>query len=283
MAYYKHGAPMELWKTSQVLQTSPRTKLLSWVLTGVFSASCAVLVVTLCFAPTVLKSSRWWEVPLVSIGLAATWITVSRALPWQNVLSVSAIIGLVATGFEVLTSLFHHSGRLVLNASIIWPAALVWVIAILNARAVARLALVRWRSVPAYGLWLLGLNMLIALGFVIGWRALQAVAGESVASNPLTTIGAQAAFGNFLQVGATVILAVLLAAPFLVNKQPQEQMPAIEPIIFWLSFSLVSVIAAWVNLALLTASILALSNGCVLGLIIAGRILVISQKSYDNS
>jgi len=206
------------------------------------------------------------------LGLFTTWVTLSRDLPGQNVLLASIIIMAIASGFEVM-AIMAKASTLVLQATLFWPVATIWVISILNARGVARIMLVRWRAAPTYGFWLFGLTIFLAVLFIFGSQYLRKSGGHG----PLGTLARPNLWGvdvhgiNLLKVAGTAVVSVLLVSPALVNKRPQADTVTVEPIIIWLGFNIVFVAATYSTHAFFEAILLFLSNVSILSVAIASR------------
>ena len=105
---------------------------------------------------------------------AATLVALTRQLPAQNVLLaafVIAFIGGVAhsvgakSGIPFGPFMFGPDAGQKLFGTLPWAMPLLWVVAVLNSRGVARLILRPWRKIHAYGFWLIGLTALFTMLF----------------------------------------------------------------------------------------------------------------------
>src|SRR5205814_10697378 len=96
-----------------------------------------------------------------------------REIPWQNVVVAAAIIALISRASQRLGLLAGIPSALLMNTGTSWSAPLVWLVAVLNARGVARLLLERRRKSPVYGLQLMGLTALLAGLFGFGFSSWQ--------------------------------------------------------------------------------------------------------------
>ena len=113
----------------------------------------------------------------------------------------------------------------------------IWIIAIFNARGVARLTLRPWRKVKNYGFWLIGLTVVLAVAFDVAlepyawhvkdywlWRRTKI---------PITWQGATLL--NFIGWASVSLLIMMFATPFLIRKQPgNHSTPDFQPLAIWL-------------------------------------------------
>ena len=109
----------------------------------------------------------FWPRPAPSRALA-------RQLPLQNVLLAAFVIGLMGGAVQALgvtmgipfgPFLFGAEAGPQLFETLPWTMPLIWIVAILNSRGVARLILRPWRKIRSYGFWLIGLTALLTLLF----------------------------------------------------------------------------------------------------------------------
>jgi len=224
---------------------------LHWLLTLVFAAAF-VLVVLMLFK--VLKlSSRYSSLPealLLLSGVACTVTSMTRRLPLQNVLLAAVVIAVTGGAMHTLGALtdipfgpFAYGpgiGSEIFN-TLPWTVPLIWVLAVLNSRGVARLILRPWRKVSGYGFWLIGMTAALTVLFDF---ALEPFAGRVKhywiwipTKFPLTWDGVPAS--NFLSWAAVALLIALLIAPALINKQPgKRNVPDFHPFAVWLGLIL---------------------------------------------
>jgi len=234
----------------------------------ILAVQCILVLVSLCFEESFFRPARW-DVVLLFFGVLTTWVTSCRNLPGQNVLLASLIIAGIASGFEVMATVMKKPSAPVFHADVFWPVATTWVISILNARGVARILLVRWRAAPAYGLWLIGLTIFLAVLFVFGSGYLgkfdRSGAFGSLARSNLWETGEHGM--SFLKLLGTALVSVLLASPSLVNKRPRGDTVTVEPMLIWLSFNIVFVAAAYCDHAFFAAAMIFLSNVLIFSLL----------------
>ena len=246
--------PMPALKTDS-RQRRP-TEIIGRVLFGLFVAQWLFVWTRLCLEQRPFGSGRWPEALLLILTAATTLVTLSHEIPWQNVLVASAIIALMSMLSRRLALLTGIPPGLLANTGEPWPVPLVWLVASLNSRAIARLLAARWRKSASYGVWLMGLTALLAafFGFGLGsWEQSQPALDSFRESLPAS-----------LWWAFTALLALIVATPWLINKRPVEQPPEHQPLIIWLMLNLLFVTAAavqrrWIIVAVSLSGNLALT------------------------
>ena len=219
--------PPALFKTER--NTGMLAKLPHRIVFGLFLAQWFLVSKRLLSHQRTVSPMHWPEVLLVLFAAANTVATLSRELPWQNVLAASVLIMLICGASEGLAVLAGApSARFVASGSS-WAVPLVWLVAILNARGIARLALFRWRKSRRYGLWLIGLVALLVVLFGIG---LHFFCAAYLASSP-----ASISWLHLLVWWVTAALALIAATPWLIDKRPGERLSARQPMITWILLS----------------------------------------------
>lgn len=210
-------------------------------------ASYALVFVTL-FAPLRLPGKPGWpEALLIFTVTLATLVTLSRQLPAQNTLFGAAIIGLIGSMVHCLgaaTALpfgpfnFTDAAGPRLFNLLAWPMPLLWIVAVLNSRGVARLILRPWRKLRAYGFWLIGLTAVLTVLFDAAlepfasgvkrywlWQPtrLPFTLGGAPVTNPLGWL-------------LTTLLILAFATPVLIDKRarPVQRPPDYHPLCVWL-------------------------------------------------
>jgi uncharacterized membrane protein len=182
---------------------------------------------------------------LLALATATSVVILARNLPLQSVLFaafITALIGGAAHGLSAKTGLpfgpisFGESGGPQIFNCVPWTVPLIWVVAVLNSRGVARLALRPWRKVKNYGFRLMGLTAALAVAFDF---ALEPFAREKrlwfwqPTKISVTWFGASPlSFLSWAFVSG-VILAVIM--PFLIRKQPgNSRAPDFAALALWL-------------------------------------------------
>ena len=203
-----------------------------------------------------LSPMRWPEALLVLFAAANTLATFSRELPWQNVLAASVLITLASGASEGLAVLAGAPAARFVASGSTWAVPLVWLIAILNARGIGRLALFRWRKSRVYGLWLIGLAALLVVLFGVGLRFFCAA--------HLTLSPKSISWLHLLYWGTTAALALVLATPWFIDKRPVERLPARQPMITWMLLNFLFASATALTGSWPVTAIIVTANGIIL-------------------
>ena len=209
--------------------------------------SYALVLVTMATGWQPPGKPGWSEALIVFLAALATVVSLSRQLPMQNVLLASVIIAVVgsvshclgaATGIPYGPFTYAtDAGPRFLNL-LAWPMPLIWIIAVLNSRGVARLILRPWRKLRAYGFWLIGITVVLTVLFD---AALEPFASPvkhywfwQRTRLPLTWGGAP--ITNFLGWFLTTLLIMAFVTPVLIDKRarPMQRAPDYHPLIAWL-------------------------------------------------
>ena len=186
------------------------------------------------------------EALLVLFATVGTLVALARQLPLQNALLAAAITALIGglahalcakTGIPFGPVLFGSAAGLKLFGLLPWIMPLLWIVAVLNSRSVARLVLRPWRKMRAYGLWLMGLTALFTmlLDYALEPFATRIkhcwiwTAGEF----SLTPHGAPVS--NLVGWFVVTLLILAFATPVLINKQlSKRSTPDFHPLAVWL-------------------------------------------------
>ena len=257
---------MPLRKQPKVSSEAVVVLCLHWLLTVVFTAVFVLVVVSL-FKPLKLPGNPGWpELLLLASGAACTATALAQRLPLQNVLLAVFIIAVLGGAVHALGAItgipfgpfeFGESIGPLVFKTLPWAVPLIWILAILNARGVARLILRPWRKIGAYGFWLIGLTAALALLFDL---AMEPFASRvkyywlwTPTKFPVTWQGVP--LSNFLGWAAVSVLISVVIAPALINKQPgKKNTPDFHPFAVWLGMVLLFG-AGCVQNGLLTAAV----------------------------
>jgi uncharacterized membrane protein len=188
----------------------------------------------------------WPDVLLILLATASTLAALSRQLPWQNVLWAALIMVLVGgaahalgeiTGLPFGPFVFEPAGGPKLFKTLPWAVPLLWVIAILNSRGVARLILRPWRKIKTYGFWLIGFTAVLVTLFDLALDPFAARVKHcwlwTPTKFPVTWQGAPLV--NFLGWAAVSLFILALVTPVLINKRPRgKNSPDYHPLGIWL-------------------------------------------------
>lgn len=219
---------------------------------------------------------------LLLLATVSTLAALARQLPAQNVYLaalITALIGGVAhifgakSGIPFGPLMFGSAAGLKLFGTLPWIMPLLWVVAVLNSRGVARLVLRPWRKVRAYGFWLMGLTALFTLLFDC---ALEPVAARlkhywiwTAGGFSLTPQGAPVSNSAGWFIVTLLILA--FATPALINKQlSKRSAPDFHPLAVWLGAIVLFGTAAVMHGLWLTVAVDALICAVTAGFAIRG-------------
>jgi len=209
---------------------------------------------------------------MVVLAAVTTLTTLLRGLPLQNVLLASCVIASVACLVQLLTGAVGDQLKNVVSQNWFWPVPLVWLTGILNARGAVRFALARWRASSSYGLWLFAASVLLTALFIVGLKYFEKAVRHSAGIKPQSIFSASGIAGmDLLGAAVTSSLALLLAAPSLVNKHPVERPPDKEPVFLWLYLNFLFAWAASCQGKWMAAAAIACGNALFLGFTFACR------------
>jgi uncharacterized membrane protein len=219
---------------------------LHWLLTVVFAAAF-VLVVVMLFKPLKLPGNAVWpEAVLLLSGVACTITALARRLPLQNVLLAVFVIAVLGGAIYVLGAItgipfgpftFGESIGPQVFKTLPWAVPLIWVLAVLNSRGVARLILRPWRKINAYGFWLMGVTAALTLLFDFAFEPFASRIKYywlwTPTKFPVTWQGVP--LSDFLAWATVAVLLAVVIAPALINKQPgKRNSPDFHPFAVWL-------------------------------------------------
>jgi uncharacterized membrane protein len=190
--------------------------------------------------------SNWPEALLLLLATISTLIALARQLPSQNVMLaalVIAFIGSVAhtvgakSGIPFGPFLFGSDAGQKTFGTVPWAMPLLWVVAVLNSRGVARLILRPWRKIRAYGFWLIGLTALFTMLFDCALEPFASHAKHywiwTTTGYSLTPQGVPLA--NSIGWFIVTLLILAFATPVMINKQlSKRSAPDFHPLAVWL-------------------------------------------------
>ena len=215
----------------------------------------------------------WPEALLILTTALATISSLSRILPGQKVLIVTVIIGLLgglAHGLGAKTAypfgpfFFEEAtGPKFFNARA-WPLPLIWIIAILNARGVAKLILRPWRKLKNYGYGLIGLTAGLVVLFDLALEPFAAHTGHFwrwlPTKFPFTWYGAPIV--NSLGWLVTTLLILAFTTPALTQKTSRAKKKRMDyyPLVVWLLALTLFATSAFQNQLWLAAALCVLTG-----------------------
>lgn len=224
-----------------ILKTAWPDYLLGLVTLGSLGVAIASL-----FPGTGLQSYGLWIDALFLVLLTGgTTLSLARQLPWQNVLTVIAVIAIIGGGIHALGVTFGMPfGPFIFNdnagpriAGVLpWCIPFLWVAMVLTARGVARLMLRPWRKARIYGFRLIGmtiaLTMLLDMAFDPFATSTLDLWIWTKTKLPVTWHGAPIV--SFISWGAVTLFLLAFTTPALIRKQPgQKSGPDYHPLIVW--------------------------------------------------
>ena len=217
------------------------------VVSGLALVMFVVVALTLVTTLKLPGKPGWAEAVLVFLTATATVISLAGHLPMQQVLlgaGIVAVVGGLAHGLAAATAIpfgplqFLDPAGPKLLGYLAWPMPVIWVIAVLNSRGVARLILRPWRKTRRYGFWLLSMTALLAVLFDLALEPFATLARKFWLWLPtkLPFTWFEAPITNLVGWILVVLLILAFATPCLINKQqrPRLSTPDYHPLIVWL-------------------------------------------------
>jgi uncharacterized membrane protein len=194
------------------------------------------------------RSSAGLDAAAIVLAAAASIAALSRRLPLQNVLLAALLAALIGGGAHGLSSNRDFSmpfGPVVFNPAsgakifhaVPWTVPLLWIIAIFNARGLARLILRPWCGVKNHGFWLLGLTAALAVAFDVALEPFAWHVKHFWLWQPtkIAVTWQGAALLNFPGWLFVSLLILAFATPALIKKQPgAPDAPDFHPLALWL-------------------------------------------------
>ena len=216
-----------------------------WLLIVLLAGFFALVLAGLGWSFTLPGRPGWLEAGLLILATASTITALAQQLPLQNVLLAAFVIALmggavhalgVTMGIPFGPFQFGAEAGPRLFKTLPWTLPLIWIVAILNSRGVARLILRPWRKNRNYGFWLIGLSALLTLFFDLAMDPFATRVKHLwfwlPTKFPLTWQGAPLV--NFFSWGAVTLLILAFATPALINKNPVRRTPDFHPLTVWL-------------------------------------------------
>jgi len=227
------------------------------ILFACFLVEWTLVWVRLWLVPPPFGIAVWPEALLVFLTAAVTLTSLARQLPGQNVLLAAVGIAFIAGAVQSLGAVtgipfgpYHYAepfGPQFFH-TLAWPVPFVWLVALLNARGVARLILRPWRHARNYGFWLIGLSVLLVVLFDFGlepFASTQHYWTWEPTRMRCDWYGAPCV--NFLGWALTALLILVFITPALLNKRPVKHPPNFYPLVIWLLVNLVLLTSALVH------------------------------------
>ncbi len=181
------------------------------------------------------------EVVLPVLSTFTLLIGLGRRLPAQNVIMAAVLIFIGAAGVLVLSAqtgipfgYFHYSDRLgqLLFGVIPLIVPAFWVTCIVSSRGIARLIMRPWRKTYYYGIWVILLTVGIACVYLAAFEPFASgLRGYWFWRMPAKWWGVPPSFA--VGAPAALVAIIVLATPWLINKQPVKMPTDYHPMIVW--------------------------------------------------
>ena len=217
-----------------------------YLFTVLFLASYALVLVRLWWPIALPGKPGWPEAVLLVLAAVSTIASLARHLPLQNILFAALAILLADSAVTLIDlktgipfgpfTVGDNAGPRLLQ-TLPWVLPVIWIVALLNSRGVARIILRPWRKIHSYGFWLIGLTA--------GLTAIFDLALDPFASRvkhfwiwgptrlPLSWQGAPVV--NFFCWAVVALLMLVFITPLLINKRPHKMAPPdFHPLGVWL-------------------------------------------------
>jgi uncharacterized membrane protein len=239
--------------------TGAAAELAAWprnVFTVLFFAAGALVLASL-IHPT--GKPDWPEAGLLVLAVAATIAALARHLPLQNVLGAALFIGIAGgaaewldlkTGIPFGPFTPEHNTGPKLFSGLPWALPLVWIVAVLNSRGVARLVLRPWRKYHGYGFWLIYITAVLTMLFELAFEPFASRVKQywfwGATKLPLSWQGVPLV--NYFGWLVVTLLILAFITPMLINKQPHKRLASdFHPLAIWLGGILLFGAAAALN------------------------------------
>lgn len=211
-----------------------------------FLAAYLLVLVQVLWPMPIPGKPGWPSAVLLVLAAGTTIAALARHLPLQNILFATIFIGFAGgavTWLDLKTDMpfgpftFGDSFGPALLHTLPWALPVIWIVAVLNSRGVARLILRPWRKIHSYGFWFIGVTAGLTAVFDVALDPF----GSRVAHYwiweptkfPLTWQGAPLV--NFFGWAVVTLLILAFVTPLLINKQPhQPHSPDFHPLGIWL-------------------------------------------------
>ena len=195
------------------------------------------------------ESWRWVGGLFLALATATTLVALARRLPAQNVVLAAVLIGFIAsvvqavgatTGIPFGAFIYTNNFGPLLFDTLPCLIPLIWIVAIINSRGVARLILRPWRKTKSYGFRVIGLACLLTMLLDFGLEPFAAKLNRFwIWQTPKTVLAWYTApWTNFFGWATTALLILAFATPWFINKKSAGQPPDYHPLMVWLSLIL---------------------------------------------
>jgi len=253
------------------------------ILLGLYLGAFGLLLAGVWRPASPFAQARWPDSLFLFLAVTTTLFSLSRRLPAQNVLLGLVTVLLISGAAEYLNRAAQfpfgpRTASSVMERQLVWGIPLLWVVAILNARGVARLIMRPWRQSRAYGLWVIGLSVLLAvwLDFSLEPFATHVRGYWSWGQTRLSSDWYGTPWVNFLGWVVTALIILAFVTPSLINKNPARHPPQYQPLCVWVTLNLLLLAGAattrlWPPAALAGAQVIFVTILALFGAMRRGR------------
>jgi uncharacterized membrane protein len=154
-------------------------------------------------------------------------VLASSAVIWLD-LKTGIPFGAFTPGQNTGPKLFH---------ALPWAMPVIWILAILNSRGVARLILRPWRKLHAYGFWIIGVTTALTVLFDLAFDPFASQVKHYWYWEPtkFPLSWQSAPLVNFFGWAVVTLLILAFVTPMLINKHPVHRRPPnFHPLGVWL-------------------------------------------------
>jgi uncharacterized membrane protein len=196
-----------------------------------------------------LRDAAWPVGALLVLATASTLVSQIRSLQFQNIAVVAAIILALASGILFLNAkteipfgpiIFTKKCGAQLFDALPPALPLLWLVAILNCRGVARLILRPWRKTRTYGFRVIGLTCALATLFDFALEPFATRANHfwlwRISSGVNNPFGSP--WVNFFGWAVTTLFILVVITPWLINKMPGKRPPDFHPLALWFTLNI---------------------------------------------
>jgi uncharacterized membrane protein len=275
-----NGATKTAGRASETIPGNP-LKTAQRALLGLFLVAIGFLIAQKFVSFPLPVKQPLCDATLLTLAFATTLVSLCGQLPVQNVLLATVIIGFIGGAIHALGSLtgipfgpviYTQQGGPRLFNALSWFVPLLWVIAILNSRGVARLILRPWRKLRVYGFWLIGITTLLVLIFDLGLEPFATRVGHYWlwGQTKLAVDWYGTPLSDFLGWIVTTLLILAFTTPSLMKKKPTKSGPDYHPLIVWISLNLLFIAGAVSQHLLVAASVSAVACVAVIPFAVRG-------------
>jgi hypothetical protein len=254
------------------------------VLRWLFLVSAGIACVKFLFPGTSVLGTGWVESMLIVTATCSLIGSLSLELPPQNVLLAAFVMGALGTAVRILESslstpfgqLSFLTGARPFFFGVSWAVPLLSIVAILVSRGVARVTFQTHRQSSHYGLWVMGLTILLTALFNVSLETFGSRVGHYwrwTETNP--EFSRAGLLLKELAASLITFITLVLVTPVLIDKKPVPTPPRLYPLAVWTVFNLLFTVGFF------TAGLWAAAIGCS-ALVLCGICLLLLNKFKEG-